>query len=135
MKTVIVAAACVVAVLLAACGAIGEAPGPNYKVEYLFKPPATEDGRRCAAGCEKIRQLCETEAKQDGAHAHRSCEQQAADDYELCVGRTTSISEKSACYRKACPVSPDYVNCESGYRGCFERCGGEIWTRTVCETC
>jgi hypothetical protein len=132
--TVVAVATLVPAALLAACLAAEETRGPTYKVEYLLKPPATEDGRRCAASCTKVQAYCQREADAGGVDRHRICEQRASDEYELCVGRTTSVSEKNACYRRACAVGPDYVNCETGFRSCFENCGGEVWSRTVCDT-
>ena len=134
MKTAVVAFAIVaLAALLAACVAAEQARGPTYKVEHLFKPPASEEGQRCVAGCDKNRVRCETAAQEGGVDRRRACEQQAADEHELCVGRTTSTSEKNACYRKSCPVGRDYVNCEASFRSCFEGCGGQVWSRTVCE--
>jgi len=132
--TVVTVIALTPAALLAACIVIEEARGPTYKVEYLFSPPTTDEGKRCVASCEKVKLVCQTEGAKDGADQRQACEQQAIDEYELCVGRTTSTSEKSACYRKSCAVGPDYVNCETGFRSCFENCGGQVWSRTVCET-
>jgi hypothetical protein len=135
MKTVAAAITIgVLAALLTACIVVDAPRGPTYRLDYLFSPPVTAEGRRCAAACENTKTYCQTAAHKDGAKQHHSCERQAANEYDNCVGRTTSFSEKQACYRKTCPVSPDYVNCESTFRSCFEGCGGQVWSRTVCDT-
>ena len=127
----------VVAGLLAAgllgCRALERAGGQQVKTEYLLESPNTAEGQRCMASCEQRRNYCRQKSDLGYADTYKQCEEQAKNDYDNCVGRTTSFSEKSACYRKACPVAADYINCEATFRGCFEGCGGKVWTREVCE--
>ena len=118
---------------LVGCRALERAAGPDVRTEFLLEAPITPDGQRCTANCEQRRAYCRQKSDLGYADTHKQCEEQARNDYDNCVGRTTSFSEKSACYRKSCPVSASYISCEATFRGCFEGCGGKVWSREVCE--
>ncbi|MGQ0587741.1 MAG: hypothetical protein ACT4PK_11170 [Gammaproteobacteria bacterium] len=134
MRVVACGIGLLIAATLAAC-IVTEAPrGGLYRLDYLFQPPVTEEGRRCATACRKRQDSCRESTARGGVDELRRCEERADSEYQSCATRTTSFSEKSACYRKSCPVGVDYINCGISYRSCFEACGGQVWVRTVCET-
>lgn len=118
---------------LTGCAMLGSPPPPQLRTDYLYEVPDAPEARLCVSSCDKNRERCEGGAKQGAQDQHRLCEDQAQDEYENCMMRTTSFSEKRQCYRKSCAVSADYMNCEVRYRGCFEECGGRVWTRETCE--
>ncbi len=118
---------------LAGCALSEPASGPQYRTEYLYEGPATEEGQACVVRCERVKERCRLTAQTGSADRYKLCEEQAQDEYESCAMRTTSFSERRLCFRKACPVSPDYVSCETPYQACFGNCGGLVWSRRVCE--
>lgn len=118
---------------LAGCAASAPPEGPRLRTDYLFEVPDAAEARQCVAGCEKNRERCGGSAQRSAQDQHSLCEEQAQDEYDTCTMRTTSSSERRQCYRKSCPVAADYINCEAGYRACFEACGGRVWTRQTCE--
>jgi hypothetical protein len=127
------AAPALLALVLGGC--VGPAPidSPTARTEYLFQGPDSDEGQRCIRGCDTSKDRCRTAADRGTEDNYRRCDEQAEGEYDACVGRTTSFSEKRQCYRKSCPASPDYAACETSYRACFEGCGGQVWSRRVCD--
>ncbi len=118
---------------LAGCAGFQSPTAPRYRTDHLYEGPASDEGQRCVRRCEKNKEYCRQVAERGTQDEYLKCDEEAQDEYENCTMRTTSFSEKRQCYRKSCPVGADYVNCESGYRNCFEGCGGQVWSRQVCE--
>ena len=131
--------------LLSACST-----EPVYQSRYDLTPPATESGRQCTVGCETNRLLCEQRNDERIAR----CEEQADRAFTLCtedVDRRMSAcisglkskygsrwatyeshctaTVANSCYRQSCSTQS---SCDSGYRGCFSNCGGDVQTRSVC---
>ncbi len=130
-----IAACAVLLALLPGCF-LFEKPvsAPQYRTEYLYEGPDTDAGQLCVVRCEKVKAHCRTAASAGASDRYRLCDEQAQDEYESCAMRSTSFSERRLCYRKACPVSADYVSCETPYQACFETCGGRVWARQECES-
>ena len=127
-------ALCIVLACLSGCMfAEKTASTPQFRTEYLFEGPSTEAGQLCVVRCENVKERCRSTAQVDSSERYRQCEVDAQNEYESCAMRTTSFSERRLCYRKACPVSADYLSCETPYHACFENCGGVVWKRQVCE--
>lgn len=104
--------------------------GPMYDTQYVFSPPNSATGRTCVFQCEQNKYQC----RQIEDMQNDRCEQQASYEKSRCEanlawdkGRDPKWYE---CIEESC--SPDYERCEAMYRSCYQACGGEVESRTVC---
>ena len=120
--------------LIAAIALALTACGPQYKEERTLIPPATEQGRICAAQCETTQAICRADAKDDVRH----CEAEKRDerrDYQRCLDRRKRLpkGKKPTCWApKVRFCRADYRQCDAAFDACYRRCGGEVQVRRVC---
>lgn len=116
-------------VLLSACA------GP----EYTYRPPATAEGRNCAAQCQAGQYSCRNSQSQSASAAQQQCELQAANKFNQCeaaanaeytsclrYSNNRTLCFKKMCIKESCYNSVSYGYCDSEYRACYQQCGGEI---------
>ena len=80
----------VVLILLVGCG-------PQFRTNYQFQPPATQQGQACVFQCENSRLQCQ---RLDDLEYER-CQDRAEDRYVRCEDRNRyrSNDDKEYCYR------------------------------------
>jgi hypothetical protein len=117
--------------------------GPSYKTEYRFNPPTTENGRMCINNCLMMNQQCRQNVKQ--------CKAQCLNTYQSCQVNSSVIdvtmeSLDRQSYKNNYHSRPHAVcsyplslcndncnsDCQSQYNMCYENCGGQVFSKTVC---
>ncbi len=106
--------------LLAGCG-------PIYETQYTLQPPATQQGQMCVMQCEQIKNQC----RNNEQLRYQNCESQnqyARLELQRCVN-----AGYSDCYDGTiwC-AGPEYDRCDAEHRGCFQNCGGAVFSEQVC---
>lgn len=104
------------------CAALS-ACGPVYDTQYTFLPPEDSTGRACVFQCDNSKLQCQQLQDQSA----ELCESRAEREYDRCVDK---YGEKK-CYRDYCSSS-DHERCETQYRSCYQSCGGNVRSETVC---
>jgi hypothetical protein len=92
--------------------------GPVYDSDYSFTPPSTPEGSSCVNKCKNARASCE----QDVDARLKDCERRTQRE---CEGRQD-------CYTPYYCGVPDYEQCESQYRSCYQSCGGTVKSEEIC---
>ncbi|MCB0353892.1 MAG: hypothetical protein KDD64_10220 [Bdellovibrionales bacterium] len=103
--------------------------GPQMRTTYHFVPPETPEGRACIYQCENIQLQCD----QLDQSEYSRCLDRAEDDYRRCEDRNVyrRQDDQEYCYRSYCP-SPDGERCKERHRSCYQSCGGQVSSETVC---
>lgn len=123
--------------------------------EYVYTPPPTEEGIKCAAQCQARQEACRNQQADSAAAAQRRCNSDSSAEYEQCLvsaeeaygncqeetqteyyaclkyaeKRSSCVQEsctKKSCYKKSCRKSPNYGVCDSEFRACYQQCGGKV---------
>lgn len=100
----------------------------------------------------KSEPVADAEQLADAEQAKRDydeCSKRVQAEFENCQTGARTSNRRGTCYRPVCVVQPgalpvsgstpsaptsnDEQACARIFRGCFERCGGKIETREVCE--
>lgn len=106
--------------ILSACG-------PMYKTEYMLEPPATQQGKLCIMQCQQNRAECKNEVKSN----YKDCRHRneiASIKLEHCIE-----SGERACYDPRTPCfPPNFEQCNTEYRYCFQSCGGKVIPQMTC---
>ena len=104
--------------------------GPMYETRYSFTPPKSANGRTCIFQCDNSRMQCrnfEEMHKSNCEMRGQLEEQRCENDIRYREGREPKWYE---CSTSSC--SADYDRCDEIYRGCYQMCGGEVRSETVC---
>ncbi len=120
--------------------------GPSYRTYTFYEPPAHEQGKNCAFGCEQTRNTCNWECKEEYDACHREAQLQGKIDYleakedwleqRMRCERTLKAQVKgdSVCTERE-PSKSDFIKthhcrrdcgCEDTFERCFQLCGGQI---------
>ena len=104
--------------------------GPVYRTEYTFKPPRTATGRNCAFQCETSRGQCR---QIEDLRVDR-CEDNSRREVQDCEDRLRWDKNRDSkwyeCTGDSCTA--DYDRCDELYRSCYQSCGGNVTSQTVC---
>lgn len=92
-------------------------------IQYVYTPPASPEGRICAAQCMNSQQQCQMFLSTQ----YRECQYRW--NYEIQLYnqcRRNSGDNKNYCpYPPAC-YSPSTYQCDEQYRACYQLCGGQV---------
>lgn len=112
------------------------ASGPQYRTNTSYVAPPTTQGATCVASCQTSEQVCRARQEDTARAEYPACLQRAKDDYKICMQGMSTIN--CSLYRdlsqQQCTkdMEPSYKTCVSSYNSCYQSCGGEVKTESVC---
>ena len=96
------------------------AAGCGPRIQYVYTPPASAEGRVCTSQCANAQQQCHSQQNA----SHQNCERQhdaAMRSYRACQeAKGKNCQSPPSCY------SPSRSECDNPYNACFTNCGGRI---------
>ena len=110
--------------------------GPIYKKKYYYQAPRSFAARQCiASNCERNKMMCENTC----AANNRSCEWRATEEARINFRQyvreqrrqNLPIKKSLSDFRNNWDCNAD-CGCESVYRRCYQTCGGQVTSQTVC---
>jgi hypothetical protein len=126
--------------LALACAFFLSACGPIYETVYDYAPPASPEGRICAAQCTPTSSLCRencdlreqrcvSEARERGARDYERYVRQRQRNDEPIKKSVSDFTYDGGCYTSSSCRS----DCTISYNQCFTVCGGTVTSRRVCS--
>lgn len=111
--------------LLMFLGVIGALTACGPKINYVFTPPASAEGRVCIAQCANSRQMCWS-AGQSGYQQCLNNRNWAMQTYYQCRNNAPDNRARNSCWMPPPCYAPNTYYCEEGYRACYQACGGGV---------
>jgi hypothetical protein len=132
MKSPTLVSALIALLALGACG-------PIYETVYDYAPPASAEGRMCAAQCASLGGLCRQNCDLREQRCLADARARGARDYEYYVRGQESkkapiklsvsdFTNEGECYNSSRCKS----ECTLSYNQCFSACGGSVTSRQIC---
>ncbi len=103
---------------------------------YVFRPPASDQGRMCVTQCAGTREACRGNEIRRAQGEKATCERSADASYHTCmaqpVAREKEHDKARDCEkkRKSCWSYENTDRCDDDYRNCFVNCGGSVEEHT-----
>ena len=115
----------ITAIFLTSCG-------PVFETHYKFSPPKSSAGYACINQCDVSRVQC----LQLEDYQQRDCTDQARYEASECRDNLYRYENRKPkwyeCGESSCSVN--YDQCDASYRSCYETCGGNVDSETVCTS-
>lgn len=94
--------------------------------EYTYTPPATAAGQACVAQCQATQTDCADTKREQTAYKQSACEEKAEREHYYCLQFAKTDADRSKCQKSACYEYADTSQCETGFRACYQQCGGKV---------
>jgi len=99
-------------------------------INYEYRAPLSDAGRKCVTQCSGIKETCRGNEMQIAQREKESCERTSDIKYKSCLSHAQNKEQIHDCDKerknKTCWAMDTTYRCDDNYRTCFVNCGGVI---------